>query len=213
MSERHILKGENWLAKLLSELAAMDALIACVTRDNLRAPWIHFEAGAVATKMGSGRVYTYLLDLEASSLEGTPLAHYQATVATKGDTWNLVTALNDRLAGKHHATILEGHYRTHWAKLQKTLAATPPVPPPPPPDSPATTAYDREDILSFLETWLAQHPQEDASPPIAYDRLDAELGLLPGSAQEHLERAAISRNYVVERKGARTMKLRPLGTR
>lgn len=49
MSDRDISAG-SWSPQLMKALRTSDACIACVTRENLDAEWIHFEAGAIAMR-------------------------------------------------------------------------------------------------------------------------------------------------------------------
>jgi hypothetical protein len=52
----------------------------------LIAPWIHFEAGAIARAVmveKEGRLWTYLLDVKHADVQG-PLSQFQHTLATIG---------------------------------------------------------------------------------------------------------------------------------
>ena len=47
-SPEDIEKGENWDSKISKELSECKYGIICLTAENVTAPWINFEAGAIA---------------------------------------------------------------------------------------------------------------------------------------------------------------------
>lgn len=76
-SPKDINKGEGWDERLGQELSASSFGIVCLTAQNISAPWLHFEAGALSNKHGS-RVATILIDIVPSQVVG-PLTRFQAT--------------------------------------------------------------------------------------------------------------------------------------
>lgn len=70
MSSEDIEKGARWQEDLSTKLADTDLGIVCVTPENVRAPWILFEAGTLAKALDRSRVCTYLLDLRPEDLDG-----------------------------------------------------------------------------------------------------------------------------------------------
>ncbi|MES2692037.1 MAG: toll-Interleukin receptor [Verrucomicrobiota bacterium] len=86
-------KGTQWLAEVSSQLNEAAAGIVCVTKQNRVAPWIMFEAGALAKGLSANRVCTLVIDLEKTDL-GHPLTMFQATAVEKDDMWRLVKDLN-----------------------------------------------------------------------------------------------------------------------
>ena len=70
-----------------------------MTPENLREPWIHFEAGALAKKVvETGKVVPCLCcGLEPGHLAGTPLASFQAKTWSKADTQTVVLSMNEEL--------------------------------------------------------------------------------------------------------------------
>src|SRR3954447_17273409 len=69
----HINPGELWAQRLGRELEQSDFGVLCLTRDNFLAPWLLFEAGAIANKFGSGRVVPYLIEEIPLGSSGSPL--------------------------------------------------------------------------------------------------------------------------------------------
>jgi hypothetical protein len=112
-------KGKEWFNLLRRDLDEARTGIVFLTLENMNAPWIHFEAGALATAVGNhdGAVFTYIYGFDPGRLAG-PLSAYHSTVATKQDTQRLVldlcAALNREKPG-------EGAYGAWWEKLHKAL--------------------------------------------------------------------------------------------
>lgn len=116
-------KGRDWSAILRKNLDEAATGIVFLTPENVAAPWIHFEAGALATAVGrrSGDVFTYVYGFDPGKLEG-PLADYQSTIATKEDTWRLLRALCAALERDPPAG---DAYSEWWTKLETSMAEIP----------------------------------------------------------------------------------------
>src|SRR5437868_10453661 len=84
VSSEDIDKGTRWFADIGSELEDINFGILCLTKDNKNAPWILFEAGALAKSINQSRVTPLLINLSASELQG-PLVQFQATTISKQD--------------------------------------------------------------------------------------------------------------------------------
>jgi len=94
MSAEDIDKGQRWGKELAERLATTVEGIVCVTADNMREPWLTFEAGALSKQVGEARVRPVLLDLKPADLTG-PLSQFQATSLTdRPDVFRLLTSLN-----------------------------------------------------------------------------------------------------------------------
>ena len=76
-SPEDIEKGEQWDTKISKELLECHYGIVCLTEENVSAPWIHFEAGALAKTLDS-RVATLMINISPTDIKG-PLSRYQAT--------------------------------------------------------------------------------------------------------------------------------------
>src|SRR5271168_4310742 len=86
LSSEDIRKGVRWNVELTTQLKTTDAGVICVTPDNQHAPWLNFEAGALAKAVDRSLVCPYLAGLEPTDLSG-PLVDFQATVANEEDTY------------------------------------------------------------------------------------------------------------------------------
>ena len=93
ISDKDIPKGAAWFENLRDNLENAAYGIICVTPENLREPWVHFEAGALAMMYGKGRVSPFLLGVGPADLSGLPLSVYQATRYEKDDVATLIREL------------------------------------------------------------------------------------------------------------------------
>lgn len=85
-------KGKKWNQEISHNLEESKVGILCVTRDNINAPWMLFEAGAIS-KSADSYVCTFLIDLSPTDLTG-PLSIFQATKFNKEDVFKLLTTIN-----------------------------------------------------------------------------------------------------------------------
>ncbi|MFB6307047.1 MAG: TIR domain-containing protein, partial [Flavobacteriales bacterium] len=86
-------KGKDRLRETMDRLNSANIGIICLTPENLQAPWVLFESGAIYRTFPQSdeesAVCTYILDMEPSDLE-PPLTYFETTEATKSDTFELI---------------------------------------------------------------------------------------------------------------------------
>lgn len=99
-------KGAKWSSEIDHALEGTAFGIICLTKDNLRSEWIHYEAGALS-KTPDAMIWTLLLDVQPSEV-GQPLGKFQHTIAEKEDVWKLVQTINRRLADPLPEGVLTG---------------------------------------------------------------------------------------------------------
>ncbi|SRR5713101_541489 len=130
LSSADIDKGSRWSAELATALATAKAGIICLTPNNLTAPYILFEAGALSKTVEKPFVCTLLIGMEPSDVSG-PLAQFQATRPTKEDILQLIKTLNKAL--KEPAvgdSQVESAFELCWPKLKEKLENLPADGPP-----------------------------------------------------------------------------------
>ena len=93
VSSEDIDKGARWSTDIAKELADSSFGILCVTRENINAPWLTFEAGALSKTMDKSFVSPFLYDIKRSEVDG-PILQFQSTTFDKADLKKLVTTLN-----------------------------------------------------------------------------------------------------------------------
>ena len=89
LSSKDIDKGTIWFSEITSQLSNTHNGILCLSKSNLNNPWILFEAGALAKGLSSNRVYTFLIDLQASDVKD-PLAQFNHTTPDKESVYQLM---------------------------------------------------------------------------------------------------------------------------
>jgi anti-anti-sigma factor len=92
MSAHDIPAGTPWGTALHEQLRCTDFGVLCLTPENLRAPWILYEAGALAMSSKVGCVVPFLLDVGPEKLPA-PLAQFQSVPANKEGTWKVVSSI------------------------------------------------------------------------------------------------------------------------
>lgn len=86
-------KGARWSTDIAKELEDSTFGILCVTKDNLEAPWLSFEAGALSKTMEKSFVTPFLFDIKRSEVKG-PILQFQSTIFEKDDIKKMVKTLN-----------------------------------------------------------------------------------------------------------------------
>ena len=121
MSSVNIETGQDFFKVLRSELKESNFGILCLTKDNIRSPWVLFESGALAKVLENSALCPYLIDMAPQDLPG-PLRFFHAASADEKGTRELVRSLNAasdlvRLADPH----LHKSFDRWWPDLKPKL--------------------------------------------------------------------------------------------
>lgn len=118
-------RGVRWMDEISKALENTDSGIICLTPQNKRAPWIHFEAGALSKRIQQSRVCPCLFQMSVSDLE-PPLGLLNATeVLKKDEMLILVRTLNGASAPMLEDVVLERSFEMWWPTLQAALERIP----------------------------------------------------------------------------------------
>jgi hypothetical protein len=121
VSSSSIDKGTRWSTEVAKELEANGFGILCLTPENVEAPWIMFEAGALSKIVQTSRVCPYLLGMEPSELRG-PLVQFQAARAKESETFELLRVINGGLGDARLSdSQLTDAFETYWPRLESRL--------------------------------------------------------------------------------------------
>jgi len=118
-SPEDIEKGENWNQRLIKELADCDYGIVCLTSQNVQAPWINFESGALAKSLDS-RVSTLMIGISPSDIKG-PLSRLQNTKFEKEDILKLLKSINKQIEKPLTDKVLESTFGIMWDSLNEDI--------------------------------------------------------------------------------------------
>lgn len=115
-------KGSFWAMELNEILQDARTGILFVTPENKERPWLLYEAGALAAKMGKPKLIPLLFDLQPSDLVG-PLTHLNAAVFSKEDVRKAVSAINNQLLeGKLDPQVLDSVFEKWWPDLESGVS-------------------------------------------------------------------------------------------
>jgi hypothetical protein len=121
LSSEDIEKGTRWATSISQELETSNFGLLCLTPENLTAPWIYFEAGALAKVVKQSHVVPLLFDLAPSDIQG-PLTQFQSANLEHADMLRLLKAIN---AAGGDAALEEGRLETAfsalWGQFHKEL--------------------------------------------------------------------------------------------
>lgn len=129
VSSEDIDKGARWSTDIAKELEDSTFGILCVTRENINAPWLTFEAGALSKTMDKSFVSPFLFDIKRSEVDG-PILQFQSTIFEREDLKKLVKTLNkacekDSLADDRLEKAFDVWYTTLESELGKLKDALP----------------------------------------------------------------------------------------
>lgn len=95
LSSEDIDKGKRGMNIISSELESAQFGIFFLTRQNLQAPWIYFEAGAISKVVTQANVIPFLFDVSDKELSpGNPLLQFQYAKPTRDDIFRVLLSIN-----------------------------------------------------------------------------------------------------------------------
>lgn len=125
VSSEDIDKGARWSTDIAGELHASTYGLICLTRDNISAPWINFEAGALGKSIDKSHVSPFLFRIKRSEVEG-PILQFQSTTFEEADVFKLLKSINDACGEEGlEAARLQRSFSVWWPQLEKQLNEIP----------------------------------------------------------------------------------------
>lgn len=127
MSDTEIVKGSRGINEIARALEGMKVGISCLTPENLEAPRLAFEAGALSKSIDDKtRRCTYLFGGLNFQDVRPPLSMFQATRADKEDTRRLIHAIKKAVQDAPISDLdLDELFDAMWPSLEKNLSAIP----------------------------------------------------------------------------------------
>jgi hypothetical protein len=118
-----VAKGSRWTAEIGKELEASRVGILIVSRENLAAPWLMFEAGALAKNLENSKVCPLLFGLEPTDVTG-PLVQFQGARFDQIETKRVVKMINLELGESALPTeVLDSVFDMWWPRLETDIKA------------------------------------------------------------------------------------------
>ena len=190
VSSEDIDKGARWSTDIAGELNQATFGLLCVTKDNVRAPWLNFEAGALGKSVDKSRVCPVLFRIKRSEVDG-PILQFQSTICEKDDVLKLLKAVNTGCAEHGIDDFrLEKTFDVWWPSLLTELdAIVDEILPAAPPDKKQVSPNEQmekvlEEVLelSRLNHQLLRNPEELLPAPYVRQ-------LLAKSSERDMERS------------------------
>ena len=117
-------KGVRWGHEITEKLRESTIGIFCVLPENVSAPWLLFEAGAISNTKDA-HVCTLLVGLTPADVP-LPLSQFQATVFEKEEVRRLLQTINSKLQtlGERALTeaVLDTVFERNWGDLEAQIA-------------------------------------------------------------------------------------------
>lgn len=120
LSSDSIRVGNRWLISLAEELADTRFGIAFINGANQHAPWICFEAGALAKLVSDSSVFPILFNMKRSDLH-LPMQQFQAIEFGKDTILTLISHINSKCASPLSSARLESAFERVWDTMERRV--------------------------------------------------------------------------------------------
>ena len=165
--------GARWESEIAQELNESKLGILCVTPDNTKSDWLHFEAGALSNRLDKARVCPILFGVKTTDLTG-PLRQFQAAPFGMDGVRKLIHDINDCQDGGLQQKQLNEVFDKWWPDLESEIkeilddASSPPKP----------IRTEKEMIEEILQlTRRLDIARMPVSPTLVMDLLNAYIEL------------------------------------
>lgn len=127
MSDEDIRAGARWHPEITNILAECKVGIICLTPENLKSEWIHFEAGALSKTVEKTYVCPLLIGELDSKDVPYPLAQFQSKKADSDGIFDIVKTINSVLdkAVSLSDEMLKKTFDKWWPELEKVIKDLP----------------------------------------------------------------------------------------
>jgi hypothetical protein len=175
MSAEDIDKGERWSIDIAKQLEETNFGIICMTPENMTAPWVLFEAGALSKSIERSRVSPLLFGLSPSDFSKSPLLQFQLTVFKQDEILKLLQSINNSSSETERLRddVLQVTFARSWGDLASAISqisfTNDMADPGKPVDSPSTNDKVNEILEELLSIGRAQtkllRTPEEIFPP------------------------------------------------
>lgn len=126
MSEKDIESGSEWFNTIKAHLIDSRCAIIVLTKENISAPWILFESGAMAVNYEEKRVIPLLFDVNIE--ENSPLSHYNHIRLSEDGFEKMIFDIKEfcnfnKMTAKQLSTIIDKSYKEFYDCIEHDLGA------------------------------------------------------------------------------------------
>ncbi|WP_432573195.1 toll/interleukin-1 receptor domain-containing protein [Kineococcus sp. SYSU DK005] len=122
VSSRDTEAGVRWNHIIEAQLESSDFGIICLTPDNIEAPWLNFEAGALGKAVQGSHVVPLLYDMTPADIN-TPLKQFQAKQLTRDGVLEMVQTMNRVAERSLPNSTIEAVFDGLWPRLETKIGA------------------------------------------------------------------------------------------
>ncbi|MEK7994196.1 MAG: TIR domain-containing protein [Planctomycetota bacterium] len=117
-----VAKGSRWSSDIAKELEASRVGLLVITPENQEAPWLLFEAGALAKNLDRSKVCPLLFgDMEPTDVKG-PLVQFQAAQFSEEEMKRVIKMMNAELAeAALPPGVLDNVFEMWWPRLSEQV--------------------------------------------------------------------------------------------
>jgi hypothetical protein len=125
-SDEQIKSGVLWRDEIGKALDGTDYGIICLTRSNQHAPWLMFEAGALAKRLDAARVVPLCIDMPLcihmppSDVTG-PLEEHPSRRLDKGGMGALVHDVSEACSSPISEQVIDGSFDLTWPGFEEQV--------------------------------------------------------------------------------------------
>lgn len=124
MSSHDIEKGERWLASIFKNLEDISFGIVVLTPENINAPWVLFEAGALSKDLDKSRLIPILCGVSDSDLSKNPLSSFQYVKNDKQGIIEMLVAINaNNLERSLDDEVLRKSIEVWWSEFESATSS------------------------------------------------------------------------------------------
>jgi hypothetical protein len=118
-----VAKGSRWSSDIAQELEASRIGLLILTPENQTAPWLMFEAGALAKNLDRSKVCPLLFgEMEPTDVKG-PLVQFQAAKFSNEEMKRVMKAINAELGDAAlQPEVLNNVFEMWWPKLEERVS-------------------------------------------------------------------------------------------
>ena len=169
--------GIGWFAEELKEIKRAHLAILSLTRESLQAPWLLFETGALADRVGRDNICPVLFDLSVPDLSG-PLAQFKAYTTEKEDLHQLARMVHKKI-GKwgsrtHDEPDWTNLFNQSWPEFQSAVLSYQPEPPRPRLRSDRAVLYEILELSRVIARFLDTPETQEIDPPLVQKTIEPD---------------------------------------
>lgn len=119
VSSQDIAKGTRGLDTIGQQLAETDFGLLVLTADNVGAPWVNFEAGALSKSLHQSHVIPILCGIREIDIQNSPLRQFQHAAVSQDEFWKVTLDINRRCERPLDESRLRKTFETWWPSFDE----------------------------------------------------------------------------------------------